>query len=159
MLKKKQGIILNSIDYKENHKILYLLTENGKESFLAMRAKRIKEGLLNDTQTLTMIEFEVEEKNSLPKMKNINVVNNYQIVKNDLKKFTVASYATELIYRMVENQDHLDVLYKLFIEFLKKLEERNDERVLLLEFRVKMLFFLGIQPQFKICCHCGNSTE
>lgn len=159
MLKKRQGIILNSIDYKENHKILYILTENGKESFLVMRAKRIKEGLLNDTQNLTMIEFEVEEKNSLPKMKNIDVINNYQIIKNDLKKFTVASYATELIYRMVENQDHLDVLYKLLIEFLKKLEERNDERVLLLEFRIKMLFFLGIQPQFKLCCHCGNTTE
>jgi recombinational DNA repair protein (RecF pathway) len=22
-----------------------------------------------------------------------------------------------------------------------------------------MLFFLGIQPQFKLCCHCGNQTE
>ena len=159
MLKKKQGIILNSIDYKENHKILYILTENGKESFLVMRAKRIKEGLLNDTQNLTMSEFEIDAKNSLPKMKNIDVLNSYQIIKNDLKKFTVASYAIELIYRMVENQDHLDVLYKLLIEFLKKLEERNDERVLLLEFRIKMLFFLGIQPQFKLCCHCGNQTE
>ena len=54
MLKKRQGIILNTIDYKENHKILYLLTEAGKESFLVMRAKRIKEGLANDTQVLTL---------------------------------------------------------------------------------------------------------
>ena len=159
MLKKRQGIILNSIDYKENHKILYVLTDSGKESFLVMRAKRIKEGLLNDTQSLTVIDFEIDEKNSLSKAKNIDVINYYQNIKNDLKKFTVASYATELIYRMVENQEYSNVLYKLLIEFLNKLQERNDERVLLLEFRIKMLFFLGIQPQFKLCCHCGNQTE
>ena len=159
MLKKRQGIILNSIDYKENHKILYVLSDNGKESFLVMRAKRIKEGLLNDTQSLTVIDFEIDERNSLSKAKNIDVINYYQNIKNDLKKFTVASYAIELIYRMVENQEHSNVLYKLLIEFLNKLETRNDERVLLLEFRIKMLFFLGIQPQFKLCCHCGNQTE
>ena len=69
MSEKKQGIILNTIDYKENHKIIYVLTENGKESFLVMRAKRIKEGLLSDTQNLTMISFEVDGKNSLQKAK------------------------------------------------------------------------------------------
>ena len=156
---KKKGIILNSIDYKENHKIIYVLTESGKESFLVMRAKRIKEGLLTDTQNLTNIEFEVEEKTSLPKAKNIEVINHYNDVKNDLKKYTVASYALELIYRMVEDYEHSNVLYRLFNEFLDKLSQRNDERVLLLQFRIKMLFFLGIQPQFKMCCHCGNESN
>lgn len=159
MVKKKQGIILNSIDYKENHKILYVLTSDGKESFLVMRAKRIKEGLLNDTQNLTMIEYEIDEKNSLAKAKNIEVLNYYNEIKNDLKKFTVASYSLELIYRMVEVNEHSDILYKLVCEFLNKLVERIDVRVLLLEFRIKMLYFLGIQPQFKMCCHCGKTTD
>ena len=150
MLKKRQGIVLNSIDYKENH---------GKESFLVMRAKRIKEGLLYDTQSLTMIEYEVDEKNSLAKAKNIEVLNYYNDIKNDLKKYTVASYALELIYRMVEVDEHSIVLYKLLSEFLNKLVIRDDLKVLLLEFRIKMLYFLGIQPQFKMCCHCGNTNE
>ena len=116
MLKKRQGIILNSMDYKENHKILYLLTTEGKMSFLVMRAKRIKEGLLNDTQNLTMIEFEVDDKNSLAKAKNIEVLNYYNEIKNDLKKYTVASYALELIYRMVEANEHSNIFsYYKFI--------------------------------------------
>ena len=140
MLRKIEGIILNSIDYKENHKILYLLTNNGKMSCLVQRAKRIKEGLLNDTQNLTMVGFEIDDKNSLPKAKNIEVINYYNDIKNDLKKYTVASYALELIYRMVENNEHSVVLYKLLSEFLNKLVVREDERVLLLEFRIKMLY-------------------
>ena len=160
MLKKRQGIILNTIDYKENHKILYVLTEAGKESFLVMRAKRIKEGLANDTQVLTLIDFEVEEKGSLNKGKNIDVVNYFNDIKNDLKKFSVASYAIELIYRMVADNDvNFAVLYRLLLEFLQQLTKRDDLKFLLLEFRIKMLYFLGIQPQFKMCCHCGNTTE
>lgn len=158
MLKKRQGIILNTIDYKENHKILYLLTEAGKESFLVMRAKRIKEGLANDTQVLTLIDFEVEEKGSLNKGKNIDVVNYFNDIKNNLKKFSVASYAIELIYRMVADNDvNFTVLYRLLLEFLQQLTKRDDLKFLLLEFRIKMLYFLGIQPQFRVCCHCGKS--
>lgn len=158
MTERKMGIILNSIDYKENHKIIYLLTEMGKESFMVSRAKRIKEGLLYDTQNLTLINFEVSE-GLLPKAKNIEVINYFNDVKNDLKKMTVASYALELIYRMVETTDHYDVLYKLLNSFLDKLNTRDDIKVLLLQFRIKMLYFLGIQPQLKMCCHCGNTNE
>lgn len=159
MLVKKQGIILNSIDYKENHKILYVLTEEGKESFLVMRAKRIKEGLLSDTQSLTNISYEIDDKNSLNKAKHIDVINYYNEIKNDLKKYACASYALELIYRMVEEAQHFDVLYHLLCEFLNKLKDREDEKVLLLQFRIKMLYFLGIQPQFKVCCHCMDETN
>lgn len=159
MSEKKQGIIINTIDYKENNKIIYLLTSSGKESYLVMRAKRIKEGLLNETQNLTMIEFEVDGKGSLQKAKNLEGINYYQDIKNDLKKFLVASYALELIYKMVEDNIHNDVLYKLLCEFLNKLTIREDYKTLLLQFRIKMLYFLGIQPQFKMCCHCGMETD
>ena len=159
MLVKNEGIILNSIDYKENHKIIYVLTPSGKESYLVMRAKRIKEGLLTDTQNLTMIEFEADSKNSLSKATNISSIKHYNEIKNDLKKSAVASYALELVYKMVEDCMHFDVLYKLLSEFLNKLTTRDDIRVLLLQFRIKMLYFLGIQPQFNMCCHCGLSTD
>ncbi len=159
MLKKRQGIILNSIDYKENHKIIYILTVDGKESFLVMRAKRIKEGLINDTQNLTLIEFEIEDKGSLVKAKNIEVLEYYNEIKNDLKRFSVASYALELIYRMISEAEHSEILYRLLLEFLNQISKRKDLKFLLLEFRIKMLYFLGIQPQFKMCCHCGDVND
>jgi DNA repair protein RecO len=60
---------------------------------------------------------------------------------------------------MVEHNENSNVLYKLLSEFLNKLIIRDDLKVLLLEFRIKMLYFLGIQPQFKMCCHCGDTNE
>ena len=159
MIKKIRGIILNSIDYKENHKIAYILTEEGKESFLIPRAKRFKEGLIADTQNLTLIECETSNEATLPKAKNINAIDYYNEIKNDLKKYAVASYALELIYRMVNPDINPNMLYKLFSESLNQLKTRDDIKLLLLQFRIKMLYFLGIQPNFKECIHCGSHSD
>ena len=159
MIKKYQGIILNSIDYKENHKIVYVLTIDGRVSALIPRAKRIKEGLIADTENLTLVEFEIEDKDKLGKAKGIEALDRYNDIKNDLRKYTVASYALELIYRMVNPDFNSIVLYKLFLEFLNQLKKRDDLKVLLLQFRIKMLYFLGIQPNFKECIHCGMTKD
>lgn len=159
MIKKIKGIILNSIDYKENHKISYLLTIDGKTNILIPRAKRYKEGLIADTQSLNLIEFEIQDDKSLPKAKNINVLDFYNEIKNDLKKYSVASYALELIYRMVNTDINPSLLFKLLLEFLSELKNREDLKLLLLQFRIKMLYFLGIQPNFKECIHCGNKDS
>lgn len=159
MIKKIVGIILNSIDYKENHKISYILTDTGKISALIPRAKRFKEGLIADTQSLNLIEFEIDDLKSLSKAKNINVIDFFNEIKNDLKKYSAASYALEVIYRMVEAEINPSLLFKLLNEFLKELKVRDDIKLLLLQFRIKMLYFLGIQPNFKECIHCGSRTD
>ena len=159
MTVKKVGIILNQQDYKENHKIIYVLTVDGKESYLVMRAKRIKEGLLYDTENLTQISFEAEDKNTLSKAKGIESINYFQTIKNDLKKYSVASYALEVIYRMVLDNENPPILYRLLLEFLKQLEIREDYKMLLLQFRIKLLYFLGINPQFRVCHKCGSDTN
>ena len=159
MIKKIVGIILNSIDYKENHKISYVLTESGKISVLIPRAKRYKEGLIADTQSLNLVEFEIDEPKSLSKAKNINVIDYFNEIKNDLKRYSVASYALELIYRMIEDDINPSLLFKLLNEFLKELKVRDNIKLLLLQFRIKMLYFLGIQPNFKECIHCGKKEE
>ena len=159
MIKKYQGIILNSIDYKENHKIVYVLTVDGRVSALIQRAKRFKEGLIGDTENLTLIEFEVSTNNQLGSAKGIEALDHYNDIKNDLTKYTVASYALELIYRMVNPDVNSAMLYKLFLEFLNQLKKRTDLKVLLLQFRIKMLYFLGIQPNFKECIHCHTNSN
>lgn len=159
MIKKMVGIILNSIDYKENHKISYILTDSGKISVLFPRAKRYKEGLIADTQSLNLIEFEIDDDKSLSKAKTINVIDFFNEIKNDLKKYSAASYSLELIYRMVESDINPSLLFKLLNEFLKELKTREDIKLLLLQFRIKMLYFLGIQPNFKECIHCGKKLD
>lgn len=159
MTNKYQGIILNSMDYKENHKILYILTEDAKISVLVPRAKRFKEGLINETQNLTLVSFETTDNNNLAKAKGFEAIDYFNEIKNDLKKYSVASFALEVIYRMVNPDINPNMLYKLFLEFLNQLKNRNDLKMILLQFRIKMLYFLGIQPNFKECIVCRSKDN
>lgn len=143
------------MDYQENHKIIYLLTEHGKESLLVPRAKSIKKGA-NDTQNLTKISFFAAEK-SLAKARDLEANDYYLEIKNDLGKMMIANYALEIIYRFVNPDNDHDRLYKMIDAFLEQLKVRDDLKLLLLQLRIKMLYFLGIQPNFRICMHCGKA--
>lgn len=158
MVERVEGIILNTMDFKDQHKILYLLTNEKKTSLLVQRAKRFKEGLMNETQRLTRVSFSYKEGN-LDKATMIEALDYYSEIKENIKKMAVAEYVLEVIYRDIHDDFNTDLLYKLVVSFLEELKVRDDIKVLLLEFRIKMLYFLGIQPNFKMCAHCGTTND
>ena len=79
-MERKKGIILSTMDYQENHKIIYLLTPNGKVNLLAQRSKNIKKNV-NDTQNLTKVSFVSKEKN-LAKAQSLEAIDYYFEIKN-----------------------------------------------------------------------------
>ena len=145
------------MDYQENHKIIYLLTPNGKINLLAQRSKNIKKAV-NDTQNLTKVSFISKDK-SLAKAQSLEALDYYFEIKNDIKKFAVASYVLELIFRYVNTDLESKRLYMMVDAFLEKLKIRDDLQNLLLQLRIKLLFFLGIQPDFRLCVHCGKTEN
>lgn len=151
----EQGLIMNSLDYQENNKIIYILTKSGKDSILVPRAKRIKSSLVNEIQNLNLIKYEKTSSKSLAKPKQLEVIDYYFPIKNDIKKMAIAEYCLEVVYRLINIEENSEVLYNLVIAFLNQLSKRSDIKMILLEFRIKMLYFLGIAPSFKACTHCG----
>jgi len=154
-----EGIILNAIDYQENHKIIYVLTKDGKTSFLVPRAKRIKGSLINETQSFNLIKYETTNSTNLAKIKQIEVVDYFFDIKNDVNRSMIASYACEMIYKYVSSLDNSEMLYNLFKAFLCHLSTTTNIKSLLLEFRIKMLYFLGINPVFTNCVICGTNKN
>ena len=158
MEEKKEGIILNTIDYKENHKIIYLLTKEGKESLLINGAKNIKKGQSNETQVLTKVSY-IKKGNNLAKATLLESIDYYNEIKIDIKRMAVASYLIEVVYRFIHNDTNFIMLYNLLDKFLEELKIANNLKLLLLEFRIKLLYFLGIEPNFKTCVHCGSKNN
>lgn len=154
-----KGIVINSISYQDKNKILYLLSENSKDSIIVSGAKTINKDKVNVAQNLTLVEYEKYGKNSLARAKNVEVLDYYFEIKNDMKKMAIASYALELIYRYVNETSNIALLFKMFTSFLDNLKEREDYSLLILEFKIKMLYFLGINPNFKECLYCGRKDK
>ncbi len=150
---KKQGIILNLMDYQESHKILYLLTNNGVESLLVRRAKRFNSGILNAAQKLTKVEYISNEK-SLSSTNELSVLDDYITIKEDFDKLIFCEYLCEVLYKITLDNINFELLYKMINVLLEKVKQRNDLNLLFIQFKIKMLYFYGVLPNFKECYLC-----
>lgn len=157
MTEESQGIIIHAIDYKENSKILYLLTKDGKESLLVNNAKKLNAGRLYASQVLSLVSYS-KSTADLARATSLELIDDFNEIKGDIKRFAVASYALELLYKDINADFNSDVLYKMVLTFFNELKKRENLKPLYLEFKIKMLYFLGIQPNFK-ACSCGAKTN
>ena len=154
----KEGIITGSIDYKEKSKIIYILTESGKDSLLVHNAKDPKNQNNNLTQILNCIQYESVGKGSLNTASLIDIVDYNFVVKEDIKKYALISFVLEAINNYVIEGASYQVLYRLIKKFIDEVTKRNDYLMLLLEIKIKLLYFFGIAPNFRCCGHC-NTTK
>ena len=154
-----EGLILGSIAYKENSKIIYLLTQEGKDSLLIRGAKKIAKAEVANAQILNLVSYEKRNKEGLNSPSLFEVSNYYNDIKNDPLKFTVASAIIELINNHISVFEDSKNLYNLLIMFLDNLSSRDDCLLLYLQMKFKLLYFLGINPNFRHCIHCGTSSN
>lgn len=152
---KTRGIILNAIKYREQDKILYLLTEEGKISVLVRRANRLKEGLVNHTQILSLVEV-IYTGDNLFISQDIVALERFESIIQEVEKKAIADFILELLYK--SNLEDIDskLLYHMLVSFLSELSSRYDHSFLLLQIRIKLLYFLGVAPNFKTCAICGR---
>lgn len=155
---KREGIILNLMDYQESHKILYILTNEGIESLLVRRAKRYNSGILNAAQKLTKVQYVSNEK-KLPSTNELSVIDNYSTIKDDIDKILFCEYLCEVLYKITLENTNFNLLYKMINALLEEIKCRKDYDLLFLQFKIKMLYFYGVLPNFKECYLCGNAVE
>lgn len=83
---KLKGIVLRSIDYKENSKICYMLTEQGLLSIRALGTKGYKNKNFNFSEILNNCEMEITD-SDFPSLIDFSLINRYDNIKKTLKLF------------------------------------------------------------------------
>lgn len=145
------------MDYQESHKILYILNKDSIESLLVYRAKRYNSGLLNIAQKLTKIEYISNEK-KLPCTNSLSSIDSYFEIKEDFNKMILCEYICEVIHKVEFDQINYNLLYTMVDTLLQRLKTRKDILLLFIQFKIKMLYFYGLNPDFKQCSICGSSN-
>lgn len=147
------GIVINSIDYKESSKIVYLYTKKGRISVKVLGAKSQKKGFLSFIMPLTLLNAYITNK-EFPTLVEYNIINSYKDIKDDLKKELAFSYILEILNKIPYDSPH-EKIYNLLIN-LFDLSEYYDAMLLCLIFKIKMLYTFGVNPNFKECSMCGS---
>ncbi|WP_139376072.1 DNA repair protein RecO [Clostridium oryzae] len=153
---KCKGIVIKTMDYKENDKILWIFTDKfGKISVIAKGAKKSKNRLFNLCLTFCFSELVLYKGKNMYRINEGNIIESFQGFLNDLDMLTYASYICELIdISMVENEPNLE-LFKLMLTAMYLLKSNAmDSDILLRAYETNVLKHTGYGLNLDFCSIC-----
>ncbi len=155
-----EGIIISDTNYSETSKILNVLTkEYGKIGILSKGCRSLKSKLRGVSSKLIYGKFNIYYKeNGLSTLIEVDVINPFKNIIQDIEKISYASYILELVDQVIKQTDNTDI-YDLLIQTLEKVNEGYNPGILTNIIELKALEFLGVRPIIDCCSICGNQTD
>lgn len=146
----KEGIVVKAINYQDNTKIIYLITEEGKQSLIVKGATNYKSHTFSYAQELTKIAYDTKKMF----LSSGKVISSYVTIKSDQAKLLSALQIIEISYELIDHINDYHVFYHFIDDILNLLNEGYHHEIVELIFRVKTLFLLGVAPIFNKCVEC-----
>ncbi|MCU6707683.1 DNA repair protein RecO [Paenibacillus sp. J5C_2022] len=158
MLVRVEGIVIRSMDYGENHKIVTLLTnDNGKAGVLIRGAKKVRSKHASLSQPFTYGEFLFFRGNSgLGTLNHGEIIQSHHDLRMDLDLAAYASYAAELTDRSLQDDEAGTYHFEQLKACLTALQEGKDPGIVLHVYEMRILDMSGYAPVLEECVHCGN---
>jgi len=157
-LLKVKGVVIKEVPYKDNDKIITLMTDKlGKISCMAKGAKKTNSALLASCQLLVYSEFVLYKGTSFYHINSAESIDTFYNLRTDYDKLQKAYELTKVLNSLVvENEDtenilslYLNSLYVISKDLLKF-------EYLLSIFKLKMLVLLGYSPNIVSCSNCNK---
>jgi len=150
--------VLNSIDYKDNSKILYLYSSLGHSSVIAHGVKKMNSINRFLSQNGTKIKLSMT-KGKFPSLKEGELLNDYENIKHDLVSYTYMNHIMELVRNVISDDLDHPKMYQFLDKIFEQMNNHNDSELLTFIFELKLLFFIGYGLNFKGCSICQDNEE
>lgn len=157
MLYRVEGIVIRSMDYGEGNKIITLCTESGgKVGVLVRGAKKPKSRHAALVQPFTYGQYVYFRNTGLGTLNAGEIVESYHELREDLVKASYASYACELLDRVLQDEETGTFWFKQLKACLQALKDEKDPIVITSLYEMKILQAAGYGPQFDECISCNQ---
>lgn len=153
----EKGVVLKTIDYQENSKIIYILTNSGIKSAIVRSAKNLKSHTYSYAQPLVKIEFELKKGRYIGAFK---ILNNFNDIKLNFNKLTNALKIIEICYDLGDHISDKQLFFDFTCEILDCINDaKYNFDIFELVFKVKILYLLGVAPVFSKCVTCNTTVN
>lgn len=158
MLYRVEGIVIRSMDYGENNKIVTLLTKaNGKAGVLIRGAKKMRSRHGSLAQPFTYGEFVFFRGGSgLGTLNHGEIIESYSNLRETLDLSAYASYAAELTDRTLQEEEAGSFHFEQLKACLSALAEGKDAQIVIHLYEMRILELSGYAPELDECINCGN---
>jgi len=161
---KSEGLILKSVNWKEQSKIVTIFTDNaGRQSIIDRggRSLKSKRGRLMTFTRLDLNYFR-SDKTGVGYVNEVEPLESFSFEKEGtLGRLTFASAALELLYDLLPAEEPHEGLYHLTIQYLRQINNAPKSGIIptFISYFLKLLSQLGYRPNFAGCVSCGKEID
>lgn len=158
---KTKGIVIKEVQYKDNDKIITLLTDElGKVSCIAKGAKKNNSPILANAQYLVYSEFVLYKSNNFYYVNSATVINTFYNLRIDLDKLNYAFELTRLVQNVTDENEDTTKVQKLLLNTLYVIQNLDrNMKIIISAFKIKLFSIIGFTPLINKCNTCGQALE
>lgn len=160
---KNEAIVLRKTNFSDSSLIVQLYTkENGKISALIKGARSSKSKIGSKIDLINYVEvvFYNKEGRDLQLITQVNLIEHYPNMKEDLDKIKYASAVCELLLKLIPEHEAHEKLFRGTVKILHLIDQKgqNDDW-LFAQYLLFLIKEIGFEISFEKCSSCGNKLE
>lgn len=162
MIAKTEGIVLKSFDFRETSRIATFFTRDyGKVKGVlkGIRKDPRKFGSSVDRFSVNDIVYYQYRNSEIHLIGQCDMKDYFPGLRQDLKRMTAASYATELVDTVMATEQNNEEIYDLMQDFLRNLQTVGDISKLVHMLQIKILTLSGFKPHLDSCVRCSSDIR
>ena len=158
---RASAVVLRHSDWGEADRLLTLYTrEQGMVRALAKGARKVTSRKAGHLQPFTHITVQLAKGRDLLIITQVETVNAFLPLHDDLMKTGHAAYAIELLLRFsYEDEGANPSIFQLLVETLERLEKEEDAWLPIRYYEMRFLDAVGFRPQLFECVNCGREIR
>ena len=164
MIYNYTGIVLGKYNVGETDRIYTIYTlEAGKIRVAAKGVRKSQAKLAGHLENFTLVGVSVAKRRGMGKITGATAENNFSRLKNNFELLTEAFKASEILNRLVKEEERDERIFKLFLEYLKSMDNKNAAadvsvlpNLLTQGFIFKLFDYLGYKIEANVCVNCGK---
>jgi DNA repair protein RecO (recombination protein O) len=157
---KTPAIVLRQRKLGDTDKILTLYTANlGKVEAVAKGVRKAKSRLAGHVEPLTQATFMLAKGKSLDVVTQVETIESFQPLRDDLDRLSRALYACELLDKFTEPHAENFGLYRLLLDTLRRVMTGTDIDAPLRYYEMALLRDAGYTPELEECVACRNRLQ
>lgn len=161
MFVKIKGLITREIRYKDNDKLLTVVTaERGRLTVRARGVMRLRSPLASACQLYAYSDFTLFENKGRLTVNAAEPAELFMGLRTDAQKLALAAYIADIAEKISDSDAENGELLRLTLNSLYALSERAEPLELVrAAFEMRAAKVAGYEPQLDACLRCGNPPE
>lgn len=157
---KLNGIVLRYADYKENDRILTVLTR--ERGIVSLTARGVRSAKPNNAcavkDSFCCGEFVVYERNGIEYISSSSVIEAFYPIREDYDRFSAAAQIADIVKRAADISKNDEMFMLVYYAFSFLAYGKASHRDLFIGFIAKFIAIEGYEPIITYCVNCGKSV-